>query len=294
MVENLKALAVFAKTVEHGSFRAAARALKLSPSVVSHHVGELERKLSLTLLYRSTRRLSLTSDGERLYTAARDMLAAAERGLDAAATPTGALRVTAPALLAETAFARDLAAFARAHPAIRLTVGFTDQRRDLLSDGFDLALRIGRLDDSALRAKRLAVMPRSLVAAPAYTRSRATPHTVHDLEGWDFIQLSALPARYALIPPKRTTPQMFDYEPRIAVDSATAMRTMAIAGLGVAALPALLVAADLARGRLVEVLGSWRLTAMGVYAVWPGGTVRPVATSKFVEFIEPRLAALFA
>src|SRR5215470_9370552 len=120
VIGELKALAVFATTVERGSFRDAARALALSPSVVSHHVSELERRLSLALLYRSTRRLALTPDGEKLYQSARDMLAAAERGLDAVSAqgpnPTGVLRVTAPALLAETVFCRDLAAFAHAHP----------------------------------------------------------------------------------------------------------------------------------------------------------------------------------
>src|SRR5436190_9084038 len=110
MIEALKSLAVFAKTVECGSFRAAARHLDLSPSVVSYHVSSLERRLALPLLYRSTRHLALTPDGEQLYTHARAMLEVAERGLDAAAghasRPRGKLRITAPALLAETRFCR--------------------------------------------------------------------------------------------------------------------------------------------------------------------------------------------
>src|SRR5262245_62935400 len=115
MLDQLKALAVFAKVVECASFREAARALGLSPSVVSHHVAALERGLGQALLYRSTRRLALTPEGEALYGAARAMVDAAERGLDAAGAhggePAGSLRVTAPAMLAETEFCGDIAAF---------------------------------------------------------------------------------------------------------------------------------------------------------------------------------------
>lgn len=297
MIEHLKALAVFARTVDAGSFRGAARELSLSPSVVSHHVAELERRLEVTLLYRSTRRLALTPDGERLYQAARDMLTAASRGIDAALGQgegaVGELRVTAPALLAETRFCRDLAAFMRAHPRVRLRVGFTEQRRDLLRDGLDLALRIGRLDDSQLKARRLTVMPRVLVASPHYVAGREPPRGPAELAEWDWIHLSALAPEVALAPAGKKTPQVTAYTPRVAVDSATAIRGMALAGLGVASLPELLARGDLAQGRLVEVLPAWRLPSLGVYAVWPGGTARPGLTQRFVEFIEPRLGAIF-
>lgn len=297
MVENLKALAVFAKTVECGSFREAARALSLSPSVVSHHVTELERRLALTLLYRTTRRLALTPDGDTLFQGAREMLAAAERSLDAvsgrAPNPAGRLRVTAPALLAETAFCRDLAAFAREHPHVSLTVGFTEQRRELLRDGLDLALRIGPLDDSSLRVRQLTVMPRVLVAAPKYVEGRARPKALRDLERWDFIQLSALRPELSLVPPGRKRPVTLAFRPRVAVDSATAMREMAIAGLGAACLPELVARRDLAQRRLVEVMPGWRPPEIGVHAVWPGGTARPALTLRFVDFMQERLRALF-
>src|SRR5262249_25955770 len=129
MLDTLKSLAVFARTVEQGSFRGAARELGLSPSVVSHHVSELERKLSLALLYRSPRPLALPPDGEKLYQWARAMLAAAAEGLESVTAPEapGRLRLTAPALLAETRFCRDLHAFARAHPNLSLSVRFTEE-----------------------------------------------------------------------------------------------------------------------------------------------------------------------
>ncbi|MBL8671399.1 MAG: LysR family transcriptional regulator [Alphaproteobacteria bacterium] len=297
MLERLKALAVFAAVVDRGSFRGAARALGLSPSVVSHHVGALERSLGQALLYRSTRRLALTPQGEALHGQARAMVDAAARGLDAAGAgagePSGALRVTAPALLAETAFCRDVAGFASAFPKVALSLSFTEERRDLLRDGLDLALRIGWPEDSALKARRLAAMPRVLVAAPAYVAARPKPGRLGDLAGWDWIHLTAVRPEAALMPPGGGTAEVLPYIPRVAVDSATAMRAMTVAGLGVATLPEVLARQDLARGRLVRVLPRWRSPMPGVYALWPGGTPRPGLTMRFVDFMAPRLAALF-
>jgi DNA-binding transcriptional LysR family regulator len=297
VIEHLRALAVFATIVEHGSFREAARALSLSPSVVSHHVTELEKDLATPLLYRSTRRLALTPAGETLYDSAREMLSAAQRGLDAlgrSATPAGELRVTVPALLAETRFCQDLAAFVTAHPRIRLTVGFSDHRRELLRERLDLALRVGRLEDSAMRVRRLAGMPRELVASSEYAASRPAPRTPKDLSSWDFIRLSSRPPEIAVVPPRRKKPVTVAVATRVSVDSAAAIRAMVLAGVGFASIPELLVRADLAAKRLVTVLPGWRLPEVSVYAVWPGGTARPELTMRFVEFIEPCLVRLLA
>ena len=299
MIENLKALAVFARTVESGTFRAAARTLGLSPSVVSHHISELERRLEVPLLYRTTRHLALTPAGERLFADAREMLAAAERGLDAIGEGgdgdglNGRLRITAPALLAETRFCRDLAAFTRAHPRVSLAVAFTERRQDLLRDGFDVALRIGHLDDSSLKVRKLAMMPRVLVASPTYVAQHARPRTIRDLEAWDFIQLSALRPEVSLIPPGKKTPVTRPFRSRVAVDSAAALREMAIAGMGVTSLPAVLARRELAQGRLVEVLPRWRLPTLGVFAVWPGGAARPGLTLRFIELMAEPLKDLF-
>jgi DNA-binding transcriptional LysR family regulator len=297
MLEHLRSLAVFARTVETGSFRGAARALNLSPSVVSHHISELERRLALPLLYRSTRRLSLTPDGERLLVAAREMLAAAERGLDEvsgrSASPSGLLRVTAPAFLATTSVSRDLAAFCEAHPRVKLTMSFTEERRDLLRDNLDLALRAGILEDSAHRSRKLATLHRVLVASPRYLRPRA-PQTLQDLAGCDLLQLLSRPAELVVTPPGKKQPQSLPFSPRIAVDSAAAMRELALAGAGIAGLPELIVRADLARGRLVEVLPGWRMPPLGVYAVWPANAQRPGLTLRFLDFMEEPLARLFA
>src|SRR5262245_60970627 len=149
MLDHLRAMAVFARTVETGSFRGAAKALGLSPSVVSHHVAQLEARLGVALLYRSTRRLTLTSDGNKLFEAARTMLEAAEGGLDQIAErskePSGHLSVTAPEVFVSGRVVDGLAAFARAFPKVTLAVSFTDMPLDLIRDGIDLAIRVGAL-----------------------------------------------------------------------------------------------------------------------------------------------------
>jgi DNA-binding transcriptional LysR family regulator len=298
MIENLKALAVFAKVVEHRSFRAAARELGLSPSVASHHVSALENRLGLPLLYRSTRHLTTTPDGEQLYASARAMMEHAERGLDTAAgltsVPRGKLRITAPALLAETRFCRELAAFAHRYPSIQLSVTFSERRHDLLRDGLDVALRFGALEDSSLKARRLTEMARTLVATPGYMRGRATPRALGDLVGWDIIQLGTRPPEIEAIPPGKKRSTKLSYVPRIVFDSIAAVREMVIAGLGVAVLPEFMARKERAQRRLVEVLPRWRVPSVPVFAVWPGGTPRPALTLTFVDFIGPKLHALFA
>src|SRR5262249_45202532 len=155
--------------------------------------------------------------------------------------PTGSLRVTAPAMLAETEFCGDIAAFVSAFPKVALSVSFSEERRDLLRDGLDLALRIGWPQDSTLKARRLAGMPCVLVAAPRYVEARPKPRSTADLAMWDWIHLAAIRTEVALIPPGESAPQTLPYAPRIVVDSATATRAMALAGLGLAVLPEVLV-----------------------------------------------------
>src|SRR5215472_6027936 len=198
MLDRLSRMAVFARAVELGSFRAAAKVLGLSPSVVSHHVTQLEASLDVVLLYRTTRRLTLTDDGEKLFEAARQMLAAAEGGLQQltrnALNPSGRLRVAAPASLMSGALADDLAEFAASLPRVVVSMHFSDAPVDIIRDGIDVAVRGGKLPDSDLKSKRLGEMPRRVVASPAYVATRETPKHPSDLAKWDWIRLKSRPA----------------------------------------------------------------------------------------------------
>lgn len=292
MIELLKPLAAFARTVETGSFRAAAASLGVSPSVVSQHVTDLETRLGVALVYRSTRRLSLTHDGERLFEAARAMLDAATRGLDdlagRAAAPTGRLTVTAPAVLGAGPLAGALAAFARAHPGVDLELIFSDVRRDIVAEGIDLAIRLGWLEDSALKARRLCEEPRVLIASPTYLAGRPAPRRPADLAGFDWIRLRSRPPKVQLTHADGEVVEV-EGRKRLGVDDAASLHRFAREGLGVAAVLRFLAEDDLASGRLVEVLPDWRLAAPGLYAVWPPNAPRRGLTALLVDFLDERL-----
>ena len=286
MIDRLRQLAIFAKTVETGSFRGAAKALSLSPSVVSHHITKLERDLGVALLYRSTRKLSLTEAGEKLLRSAQEMVAAAESGLDEVSAgslePAGRLKLTAPAVLAHASLIDAIAAFAAAYPKVDLDVSFTDVRRDIIGEGIDLAIRMGWLEDSSLKAKKVASEERLLLAAPAYLKGRVTPNSPNDLQGWQFLYLSGVGRRFEFKNGFGEWRRMTATS-RIVVDDAVALYRLVRAGVGVGTLPKYLAEDDLASGKIVHVLPDWQLKPLGIYAVWPSNTPRNSLTSRFVS-----------
>lgn len=294
MDSALNQMAVFARTVEEGSFRGAAKVLNLSPSVVSHHVSELEVRLGVALLYRSTRRLSLTSEGEVLFDAARRMLAAAEGGVEAvtaeAGEPVGTLRITVPAVLAASPVLTDIAAFRADHPRVRLDLNFSDIRRDVIGEGFDVAIRMGWLKDSTLKMRKLGEARRLLAATPDYMAGHAAPRTPADLEELDWLHLSSAPRRPAFRQ-KGRKPVTLAIEPGVTVDDAIALTRLATAGLGLAIVTEFLAAEDIAAGRLVSVLPDWTLEPVGIYAVWPPNAPRRGLTARFVSFMADRAKA---
>lgn len=288
MIDELRALAVFAKTTETGSFRAAARALGLAPSVVSHHVSQLESRLGVALLYRSTRRLSLTPDGQALYGHAQAMLQAAETGLNElagrAAEPAGTLRLSLPAFFARGPLTTSLAAFSRCHPKVELELDYSDEKRDLIRDGIDLAIRIGELQDSALKSRRLFDMPRLLVAAPSLLDARGEPASPAELADWPWLGIRMRAKRKPLIDAAGRRHD-FAIQPRITANSVDAACQLAIAGCGLATPPAFLVENELAAGQLRVVLPDCQVEALGVYAVWPANAARESLTLRLVRFL---------
>ncbi len=289
MIDRLRQLAIFAKAAETGSFRGAAKVLDLSASVVSHHISKLESELGVALLYRTTRKLSLTRDGETLLRSAQEMVAAAERGLDdisaGSLEPAGRLKLTAPAVMAHSALIDRIAAFSEAHPRVDLEVGFSDVRRDIIAEGIDLAVRMGWLKDSSLKAKKVATEERVLLAAPSYLEGRERPEAPGDLEGWQFLYLGGVGRQFAF-KNKSGERTMHSATSRIVVDDAMALYRLVRAGAGLGALPVYLAADDLAAGKVVHVLPDWQLSPLGIYAVWPSNTLRDSLTSRFVNYLD--------
>jgi DNA-binding transcriptional LysR family regulator len=291
MIDELRALAIFAKVVEAGSFRSAADTLKLSPSVVSHHIAQLEERLGVALLYRSTRRLSLTHEGEKLFKSVQAMLSAAEQGLNSVAyhaeEPAGKLHLTVPAMLTKSPLVDDIAAFAKVFPKVALSINFSDLQQDLIREGMDLAIRIGNLKESGLKAKRLFTMTRKLVIAPDLMSEYPVPRRPHDLLKWDWIGFKVRPHSKKLVNKKGKT-YSIEFEPRVVVDSMDAVCQLAIAGLGLATPPAFLVTNDLAQGALIEPLPEWQAESLPVYAVWPPNVSKESLTFRLIAFLETR------
>jgi DNA-binding transcriptional LysR family regulator len=258
-------------------------------------VSELEARLGIPLIYRSTRKLSLTPAGARLAEDARAMVEAAERGLDGVsaggARARGTLRLTLPAFLAETSVCGDLADFARVHPEVQIAASFSDAPRDLLRDGFDLALRFGTLEDSGHRTRRIGTMHRVLVATPAFLAEHPLGGATSEIERLTFIHLASRPAKVNLI--RKGQDLALRFVPTFSVDSAVAIRALLLVGAGVGTLPEVMVRNDLASGTLAEVVPGWQVEPVQVHALWPGSVVRATLTHRFVEFLAPRLARLF-
>lgn len=288
-MHGLQALLAFSETAKRGGFAAAARELGTSPSTLAKSVGRLEASLGLRLFHRTTRQVSLTADGERLFRRCQRVLAELEElqseaaGVRAAAS--GTLRIDMPIAYGRKVILPLLARLVSAHPALELDVRLSDAYVDLVKDGVDVAIRAGELEDSTLVARRFASQQLILVASPSYLRDRGTPGTLDALAAHRHI-LFRLPGR------GRDRPQQFAVEGRaIALrpvqgarfNDGDAMVQAAALGLGLAQVPDYMVTEEIVAGRLVEVLAQHRPPAMPIHAVMPGNRMVPARVRVLVD-----------
>ncbi|MEM9247118.1 MAG: LysR family transcriptional regulator [Pseudomonadota bacterium] len=288
MIDHLKQMAVFARVVDEGSFRAAARDVGLSPSRVSETVSDLEEYLGVTLLHRTTRKIALTNEGRMFYTRVVEMMRSAEAGLNElnalALEPVGALRISLPAFLAEGPLTSAVAAFTKRHPNVTFSVTYSDNRLGLLEDGFDMNIRVGWLDDSSMMSRKLSDEQRVLVAGAAYARGRPAPESPADLEGWDWIRYKNRSETTDFTGPNGRTEQVTG-RAQIEVDCIDALYHLSTENVGVTILPSFLAERGIAAGTLVRLLPDWTLRPLGIYAVWPDKSRRESLTLLFVRFL---------
>ncbi|WP_375280110.1 LysR substrate-binding domain-containing protein [Pseudooctadecabacter sp.] len=287
-MDEYRALAVFVAVHEAGSFSGAGRRLKLSTSVISHHVSRLEDKVGASLFFRSTRSLSLTPEGRAILTSARAMVKAADDAFDilteTSDQPTGSLRVTLPAFGDRSPLHQSLMRFVRAHPLVSMSIHTSDFPVDLVKEGFDLAIRLGVLRDSAMMRKRIGSFGRKLVASPAYVAGRPPIRTLEDLQACNFISIAMLPAAFTLV----RQDQQFTFEPenlRLEVHSLSSAKLAILEGLGIQHLPDSEADAEIADGRLVEILPEWSLPELGIYAVWPDLGPQKKLTRRLIQYL---------
>lgn len=292
-MDNLSAMAVFAKVVQAGGFSAAARRLRLSKAAVSKRVAGLEDRLGARLLNRTTRRLALTEEGAAFYERAVRILAEVDEAEGAVsrlgAEPRGTLRVSAPMSFAILHLADALPAFMAKHPGLAVDIALNDRLVDLVEEGFDVAIRIARLPDSSLVARKLAPT-RSLVAArPDYWRRHGKPRHPRELEGHNCLRYSY-----------QITQDEWRFKDGVAIavagtfiaNNGDVLRSAALAGLGVARLPSFIVGDDVRSGRLEPALEDFEEGELSIYAVYPHRRHLSARVRAFVDFLAGRFAPL--
>lgn len=288
MIEDYRGLAVFVSVADAGSFSEAGRRLKLSTSVISHHVSKLEEKLGVSLFFRSTRSLSLTSEGQAILADAKRMVSAGEAALDALAQtseqPVGALRVAVPAFGERSPIHQMMWEFALRYPMVAVTLHASDKPVDLVKGGFDLAIRLGRLSDSAMMSRKLGEFHRVLVAAPEYLATRSMAVTLDQLKDCDFVSIAMLPDEITMLKGQ----EQVSFKPertQIEVDSVMAAKSAVVSGLGLQVLPLSEVEAEINSGELVHVLPEWQPPILGIYAVWPDLGPQKHLTRRLIDFL---------
>jgi len=283
-------LSVLVSVVETGNFARAADALGLSPSGVSRAVSRLEERLGVRLLHRTTRSVTLTDEGERLYAQVGPLLSGIEDAALAAAGDSqavrGRLRVSLDAMFARQVVAPHLAAFLARYPALELEIVTRDELGDLVAEGIDVAVRFGVPPSSSLIGRKLLETRVLTVAAPAYLAEHGRPSTPKDLANHRCIQFR-----------DPVTRRPFDWEfhrkgkvvpvettgPLLVTDSGI-MFAVCIAGAGIAQVLAVSVQDALADGRLVELFPDWAEESFPLYAFYPSRKNSPPKVRAFVDF----------
>ncbi|MCB1385817.1 MAG: LysR family transcriptional regulator [Nitratireductor sp.] len=292
MIENLKSVAVFAKVAETGSFTAAAKALKLSAPVVSQHISQLEARLDTALVYRSTRSLSLTDAGQRFAIHARRMLDAMEDGFEELAdeteSPKGTLSVALPALILDSAFMDGLAEYVRRYPDIQLRLSFDDAVKDLVKEGYDLAIRGGVLEDSTLKARKLLQGELLPVGSPGLLEALGPISQPSDLEA-DHIPWIGAQSMNRKLAFRRigggNEVQHIVHKNKIVVDNSLGALKLIERGVGIGYAPRFYLQNHREPGLLAPVLPDWVTEPVGIYAVWPANSGSRSLSRHFVSFI---------
>lgn len=289
MGDRLAGFAVFAAVVEAGSFTRAAAALGMTPSAVSKAVGRLEARLGARLLNRTTRRLGLTEAGQSFHDRCLRILAEAEEAERAVSAlqraPHGTLRVNAPVIFGMEYLAGVLPDFMARYPEVTVELSLNDRYVDLVEEGYDVAVRIGRLAPSSLMARKLCDSRHVVCAAPAYWARHGRPAHPAELARHPCLLYSYLSTGDEWRFDGPDGPVGIRVSGPLRSNNGEVLRTAAVAGRGVALLPLFSCWRDLETGRLEPALTQYVSPPGGIYAVWPHDR-RPLAKVRaFVDFL---------
>ena len=296
--QDLNNLYFFARVVDFGSFTAAAEALGLQTSKLSRRVGALENELGVRLLNRTTRRLSLTEAGKTFHGHCVALIAEAAAAKDAInqtlSAPRGIVRVSCPTGLLQGGVAKILAGYLSAHPQVRIALEATNRRVDVVDEGIDLAIRVRvpPLEDSDLAMRPFGGSPMILVASPALVAARGQPQALTDIERMPTLSMGTVGKEHSWhFVDADSKPADLTHTPCLSTDDLFTLRQAALRGVGVACLPALVVADDLSGGALVRLLPSLSSRSGVVHAVFPSRRGMVPAVRTLLDFLSEGFAA---
>lgn len=284
---DLNEMAIFVHVVEAGSFTGAAKNLGLPKSTVSRKITQLEERLGIRLIQRTTRSLRLTDTGNAYYNHCARILSEIEEANIAVtqmqSTPTGTLRITAPVLFGSTVLSSLVAEYMEQHPQVSIDLVLSDQKLDLVQEGIDIAFRIGQLEDSSLIGRHLGDVRGLLCASPDYLArhgalkhpSELSEHTLLSSPEW---------TTWSLVGPNNEEFNV-QVKPRLQVNDFASLYTLALSGVGIAPLPALIAASALRSGNLVPVLCAWPFDANPIHALYPSNRHLSAKVRSFVDFV---------
>jgi len=297
-MDRFEAIEAFVAIVDAGSFVGGAGRLQVSKAVVSRHIAQLEHHLGVRLLHRTTRRLSLTPEGQVFVERCRDLLSQWREASDEigqrSARARGSLRVNVPVSYGIARLSPLWGDFMRNNPEVLLDITLSDRLTDLVEEGYDLAVRIGQLESSSLVSRRLSTARLILCAAPSYLAEAPRLNEPQDLIAHRVLAYSLLSSgdvwsfQAMAAPHQKQTVRVI---PRLHTNNGDTCRAAAVDGQGIILQPDFLVEKDLQAGRLVELLPSWQTTELGVYAVYPSRRYLSAKVRLLVDYLADRLGA---
>ena len=291
-MDRFEALQTFIRVVDAGSFSLAAERMNTAKSAVSRRISDLETHLGTRLLNRTTRSLSLTESGRTLYQRAVRLVADLEE-VEAtlsthAAALKGTLRVAAPLSFGLLHLGPAVNEFADRHPDLQLYIDFNDRMVDLVEEGFDLAIRISRLEDSSLIARRLTPIREVVCASPEYIERHGSPTTPQNLEGHVCLRYTNIPDSPWQYRAPDGSSGAVKLRARLEANNGDYLRDAAIAGLGIIRQPTFIVYKSIERGELVPLLTEYAWSEISAYVVYPSARHLSRRVRAFVEFLQSR------
>jgi LysR family transcriptional regulator, regulator for bpeEF and oprC len=291
-MEDFSAISSFVRVVEAKSFKAAAAQLEMTPSGVSRAVSRLEEQIGVRLLFRSTRALRLTEDGESFYQRCKDILADIGEAVEALGyartKPRGKLRVAVNVSIGRAALIPNLADFESRYPDVRLELAMSDRNIGLIEEGIDCAIRMGELEDSNLIARKLGYFSNVLCASPEYLARHGTPTSIADLKRHKCVNYvyptNGRPYQWQFDGPDG--PFALDVDAHLLINDGESVIQAAMAGLGIIQIPHWLAAAPISKGKLTVIMQDTISTGSPVWIVYPQKKHLSARVHAFIDWVQ--------